>query len=321
MRKAALLYNPASGGNHSKRQAELESALQVLHSAGVDAQLVSTSSRTDAAAQTQHAIAQGCDTVFACGGDGTVHDVVQVLATSRVALAILPMGTANALAHDLRIPFNLMAAAKSALKSVPRRIALGAINYLDRAGKPGSRYFTVAAGVGVDAHLFYKLNTTTKKRLGMAAYYVKAWHMWWTYPMTRFPVEWAETGAGETKHAEVTELMAVRIANFGGVLQELAPGASLDHEDLRLVFCRTASRLAYLLYVTRGLLRCKWTIPGIDLAYSTKISCESPASPTSKSHEQPRIYVEADGELLGTLPAEITIVPDALTILAPLRNR
>ena len=49
--------------------------------------------------------------------------------------------------------------------------------------------------------------------------------------------------------------MAVRIRNFGGVIQELAPGASLDRDDLRLVFCRTASRLAYLAYVTRGLLR------------------------------------------------------------------
>jgi YegS/Rv2252/BmrU family lipid kinase len=320
MRKAALLYNPASGGNHSKRQAELESALQVLRHARVDAELISTSSRADAAAQTQQAIAQGCDTIFACGGDGTVHDIVQVLATSPVALAILPMGTANALAHDLRIPFNLVAAAKSALKATPRRIALGAIHYLDRAGKPGSRHFTVAAGVGVDAHLFYKLNTTTKKRLGMAAYYVKAWHMWWTYPMSRFLVEWAESGAAETKRAEVTELMAVRIANFGGILQELAPGASLDRDDFRAVFCRTASRLAYLLYVTRGLLRCKWTIPGIDLAYCSKISCGSLASPTSKFPEQARIYVEADGELLGTLPAEITIVPDALTILAPSRN-
>ena len=68
--------------------------------------------------------------------------------------------------------------------------------------------------------------------------------------------------------------MAVRIRNFGGVLQELAPGASLERNDLRLVFCRTASRLAYLLYVTRGLLRRNWKIPGIDLAHSGRVSCQ-----------------------------------------------
>lgn len=319
MRKAALLYNPASGGNRSKRQTELERALRVLRDAGVDAELVPTSSRTDAAAQAQHAVEQSCDTVFACGGDGTIHDIVQVLATSHVALAILPMGTANALAHDLRIPFNLEAAARAALHATPRRIALGAIKFSDRAGNPGARYFTVAAGVGVDAHLFYKLNAAAKQRLGMAAYYVKAWHLWWTYPMSRFKAAYQETDADQPKRAEVTELMAVRINNFGGVLQELAPGASLDRDDLRVVFCRTASRLAYLLYVTRGLLRRRWTISGIDLAYCSKISCESPTS-ASAIPEQSSIYVEADGELLGTLPAEITIVTDALTILAPVRN-
>jgi diacylglycerol kinase family enzyme len=41
--------------------------------------------------------------------------------------------------------------------------------------------------------------------------------------------------------------------------------------------------------------------------------------PTATSQQQRKIYVEADGELLGTLPAEITVVPNALTLLAPNR--
>jgi len=85
---------------------------------------------------------------------------------------------------------------------------------------------------------------------------------------------------------------------------------------MRLVFCRTASRLAYLAYVTRGLLRLRWSVPGIDLAHSTSVSCEY-TPPTTTSPEQRKIYVEADGELLGTLPAEITVIPNALTLLAP----
>ena len=113
--------------------------------------------------------------------------------------------------------------------------------------------------------------------------------------------------------------MAIRIRNFGGVVQELAPGASLDRDDMRLVFARTASRLAYLAYVTRGLLRRRWTIPGIDLAYSKKVSCDYLPHAATNAQQQPKIYIEADGELLGTLPAEITVVPDALTLLAPPR--
>jgi diacylglycerol kinase (ATP) len=116
-------------------------------------------------------------------------------------------------------------------------------------------------------------------------------------------------------------LMAVRIRNFGGILRELAPGASLERDDLRLVFCSTASRLAYLLYVARGLLRRTWKVQGIELAYSSRVSCHYPDTASQDDLTPPRekIYVEADGELVGTLPAEITIVPDALTLIVPFR--
>lgn len=322
MRKAALLYNPDSGGSRVRRQAELESVLALLRGANVEAYLVLTDSPAHAGEKARQAVLAGCDTVFACGGDGTIHNIVQVLVTSPVALAILPMGTANALAHDLDIPANLTAAAQAALHAAPRRIALGRIEYLDLDGNPGSRFFIVAAGAGVDAHLFYKLHSGTKQRMGMAAYYAKAWHLWFTYPMTRFLVEFSESASDQPRRAGVTELMAVHIRNFGGVLQELAPGASLEREDLRLVLCRTASRLAYLLYVTRGLLRRNWKVPGIELAYSRRVSCQylrAAASTGCTSQTQPKIYVETDGELVGTLPAEITIMPDALTLLAPSR--
>ena len=317
MRKAALLYNPESGGS-KQRQRELESALAVLRNAAVEADLVPTQSPYHAVEETRRAVDSGCDTIFACGGDGTVHNIAQVLANSSTALAILPMGTANALAHDLNLPMKVVAAAKASLQAAPRRIALGRVTFADLRGNPGARYFVVAAGVGVDAHLFYKLHTGTKQRMGMAAYYAKAWHLWFSYPMTRFVAEYLETASNTPQRAEVTELMAIRIRNFGGILQELAPGASLDRDDARLVFCRTASRVAYLAYVTRGLLRLPWTIPGIDMAYSTRVSCQyQPAA--SGPQQQQRIYVEADGELLGTLPAEITVVPDTLTLLAPPR--
>ena len=110
--------------------------------------------------------------------------------------------------------------------------------------------------------------------------------------------------------------MAVRIRNFGGVLQELAPGASLDRDDLRLVFCRTASRLAYLLYVTRGLLRAQLEGSGHRSGAQQRefraSTCLRQHRPMAISQAQPKVYVEADGELVGTLPAEITMVPDAL---------
>jgi YegS/Rv2252/BmrU family lipid kinase len=316
MRKAALLYNPDSGGHRKRRRSELNSVLVLLREAGVEAHLVLTHSRAHAEEKARQAVVEGCDTIFACGGDGTIHNIIQVLANTSVVLAVLPMGTANALAHDLGLPMNILAAAKAALQAGERRVALGRIQYQDFAGNPGTRYFVIAAGVGVDAHLFYKLVPEIKRNWGVFAYYVKAWHLWFTYAMTRFQVEYIETGSDSLQRADLTELLGVRIRHFGGVLNEFAPGASLDRCDLRLILCRTASRMAYLSFVTRALLRRNWTIPGIDLVHASKANCQYLPSATLGS-PQPKIYVEADGELLGTLPAEITVEKDALTLLGP----
>jgi diacylglycerol kinase (ATP) len=316
MRKAALLYNPDSGGRRSKRRRELDSALSILRTAGVDATLMLSGSRDQAGERARQAIGEGYDTIFACGGDGTIHNIVQVLAGTPVALAVLPMGTANALAHDLGLPLNPVAAARAVLNATPRRVALGHIQYVSFNGQVATSYFTIAAGVGVDAHLFYKLNPEAKAQLGMGAYYAKAWHLWLSYRMNRFEVEYAAAGNTVTKKASVTELLAVRIRNFGGVLRELAPGASLSSNDLRLVLCRSEKRAAYLLYVIRALLRQRWNVPGIELVDSQSVACSS-LPPLPEAKNSPRVYVEADGELLGTLPVEIAIVPDALTLLAP----
>lgn len=315
MRKAALVYNPESGGS-KQRQRELQSAVEILRAGGVEADLLPTDSKEHAGEETRRVIQAGCDTIFACGGDGTVHNLVQVLANTPVAIGVFPIGTANALAHDLRWPFRIPAAAKAALDAKPCRVALGRVSCQGLHGTPTTCHFVVAAGIGVDAHLFYKLHSGVKQRMGMAAYYAKAWHMWFSYAMPRFNVQYQQSSATAPKQANVTELLAVRIRNFGGVLRELAPGASLDRDDVRLVFCHTASRIAYLSYVTAGLLRLAWPIPGIELAFAVKASCDY-VSPGAE--EQDKIYVEADGELIGSLPAEIGVVPDALTLLTPVR--
>jgi YegS/Rv2252/BmrU family lipid kinase len=306
MRKAILLYNPLSGRRSARRLALVERALAVLRQAGIEAGIEPTRGKSDATEQAHHAIAASCDTVFACGGDGTVHDVLQGLVGSSVALGIIPMGTANALAHDLGLPLSAVAAARVSLTAKPRRIAVGRVEYLDFEGNSGSRFFTVAAGIGVDAHLFYKLNPLVKGHWGMAAYYAKATRLWLTHPMEKFAVELERAGRRE----EVSQLLAVRIRNFGGVLRQLAPGASLERDDLRLVLFRTRSRLAYLRYIVRGLVGAEWQIGGIELVHGAKLESQA----LGKAE---RVFVEADGELLGTLPAEISIVPDAVTLLVP----
>ncbi|MGA2965030.1 MAG: diacylglycerol kinase family protein [Terriglobales bacterium] len=314
MNKATILFNPNSGRRGRKRDAELNHAIGIIQSAGVHTELTVCRSSQEATDNARCAVAAGSDTVFACGGDGTIHDVIQGLAGTPVALAILPFGTANALAHDLKIPLRPSAAAQAAVTGTLRRIPLGRIEYEDFNGKSAARYFTVAAGIGVDAHLFYKLTAQLKNRSGMTAYYLKAWQLWATYNMRRFEAEYSN-GSGHKQRALLTELLAVRIKFFGNILRELVPGASLDCGHLRAVMCRTASRNAYLQYVAGALLGRQWKIKGIDLVSCSEVVCKLP-EPVD-GHNNECIYVEADGELVGRLPARMTMQPDALSLVVP----
>lgn len=313
MQRATILFNPNSG--RRRRRAELEQAVAILQSAGVHTELTVCLSSEEATIHARCAVAAGADTVFACGGDGTIHDVIQGLANTPVALAILPLGTANALAHDLDLPQRPAAAARAAIEGQVRRIPLGRIEYQDFAGKPTQRYFTVAAGVGVDAHLFYKLNRDLKTQAGMAAYYMKAWHLWARHRMRKFEVEYNDGSARQ--QAILTELLAVRIRFFGNILRELVPGANLTLPDLRTVMCRTSSRAAYLRYVTGALLGRPQKIAGIDTISCSEITCREP----EKDRDEERVYVQADGELLGRLPARMSMVADALSLVAPYPSR
>jgi len=319
MRKVLLLYNPRSGRRREHRESDIAAAAEVLTAADIEVAKLATAPNGEAAQQARDAIANGYDTIIACGGDGTVHDILQGLTGSHVALGIIPLGTANALAHDLNLPLNPVKAAQFLLRAKTRRVTVGQVTYHDFSGNLAMRYFIVAAGIGVDAHLFYKLSAGAKKNLGMLSYYAKATHLWMTHPLLRFAADFLATGNTETQRTAVSELLAVRINNFGGVLQELAPGASLERNDLRLVLFRTTSRLMYLLYIIRGLLRERFPVYGIDLVHAEQVACDYLPVPARKNGHPPanlRIFIEIDGELVGTLPAKISSANEAVSLLA-----
>jgi YegS/Rv2252/BmrU family lipid kinase len=311
MRNALLLYNPSSGRRKRRREQDIARVQALLASAGVEVMASPTGSPERAAEQARQAAASGCEAVVACGGDGTIHDILQGLVGTTTALGVIPLGTANALAHDLKIPIDPLKAAQALVMAQPRRYAVGRIAFPRANGKAQSKYFTVAVGIGADAQLFYKLDQQLKTRWGMAAYYAKATHLWLTHPLETFEVEF-QSEASQTYRATVSEALAVRITEFGGILGAFAPGASLARNDMRLVLFRTRSRLRYLEYLVRAALRQAAAVPGIELEDATRVTAT-----LSGTNRERRVYVEADGELVGTLPAELSVVPDALTLLVP----
>jgi diacylglycerol kinase family enzyme len=317
--KAAILYNPVAGRSRARRLADVERAATVLRHAGVETLVAPTGGRAAAGQQARAAVAAGCDTVFAAGGDGTVHDVLQGMIGQNAALAILPLGTANSLAADLRIPRDPVRAARFALASQPRQVTVGNVEYAEPQGQRASRYFLVNVGVGADAHLFYAMNMKFKDRIGVSAYYAEALRVWATHSYPAFEAEFNDCATGELRREIVTQVLAVRIANFGGLLRRLAPGAALRRHDLRLVLFKTGARLTYLHYMTRVFCGLPGPVPGVELVNSTRLECRhlQAGQPVRQSC---RIYAEADGELLGLLPTTVEVVPGAVRLLAGQAN-
>src|SRR5262249_38401913 len=197
MKKAALLYNPRAGpqGRDRRRVALVERVAATLRSDGIDAIPVETRGPGAASVQAMEMIAAGCDTIIACGGDGTVHETMQQMIERRAdaALAVLPLGTGNALATDLGLPRGPERGAHALLDCVPRRIAVGRMESL-QSGAARARYFVVTAGVGGDAHMLYHLDFELKRRYGMIAYYVQSTIILLRHKFPPFTVEFCQEG-------------------------------------------------------------------------------------------------------------------------------
>lgn len=311
MRRVALIYNPASGQHSARRRAAVEQALAVLHTAGVEAQAHITDTPGSATVHAQEAVRDGCDAILACGGDGTVHEVLQSLVGTDVALGVIPLGTANALAADLGLIASPANATRKLLKADRVRIPVGRIHFQNGSATPDTRYFLVAAGVGADALLMARLDPVLKRRFGYVLYLIEAFRIWATDPFPLFEAAFSSNGHGAERVAQVSQLLAVRVRSFGGALRELAPGATLRGRNLRLLAFGTRSRYHYLRFLLAVLAGRHTFAREIELVETATVECRT------CNGTRDTLYVEADGEVLGHLPAKMETIPDALTLLVP----
>jgi diacylglycerol kinase family enzyme len=140
--RALLLYNPTATTTTS---AVIDVICRALASE-LDIEAVPTKRRNHAGFLAAGAADEGYDVVVVLGGDGTVNEVVQGIATTDVALAVIPGGSTNVLARSLGLPNDAIAATGVILRKLAdkeiRRVNLGTAN---------ERYFTFHAGFGLDA--------------------------------------------------------------------------------------------------------------------------------------------------------------------------
>jgi diacylglycerol kinase family enzyme len=314
MQHVALVENPASGQISSRRKAIVRETLAALRNAGIETDHFTTDGPGSGRELAREAIRRGCDAVVVCGGDGTVHEILQGLVGTQVALGVVPMGTANALAADLGLGRSPAKAVRALLKATPVKVPVGRIVTVDERGGEHSCYFTVAAGAGADALLMARMDPVLKRRLGYLLYITEAFRIWVSHPFPLFQARFVN-GGGKPRTEQASQILAVRVRSFGGVLGCLAPGATLHGHNLVLVAFKTRSRLSYLRFLLAVVAGRQTFNRDVELIAADKVEC-LPANGSSS-----RVYIEADGEVIGQLPARIEIAAETLTLLVPLNAR
>jgi YegS/Rv2252/BmrU family lipid kinase len=240
------------------------------------------------------------DVVLTLGGDGTAMEVAGALARTGVPVGVLAGGTGNLLARALGIPMNVGRAVPALLDGTRRQIDLGVVH--------GHR-FAVAAGVGIDAAMVEETPVWMKRRLGVLAYTLMA-----TRAALRAVLRRKFFLARVTVDGEVFErrAAAVLFANFGAILEDrIAFGPEIAYDDGVLDCCvfspndlRDAMRIMWR--VTRRDFR---PDPSILYRKGTRFRIET----------EPVLALQADGELLGVTPADVTVEPLAALLLVPRR--
>jgi diacylglycerol kinase family enzyme len=233
MRKILFLANSIF---KSRGERHLPGILHVFEEAGIDIEVQESGLHRAAGNKAKRAVEQGVDAIIVCGGDGTVFDVLQGLAGSDVPLGILPFGTGNILAQNLKIPTKPIAAAHWLLAAQPHPVPLGKITCCVAEGKQ-TWFFAMAAGLGNHAAMLQASEKYHKSKTGRAAYFAAGLDVLFTCPVQPFDLE-ITTVDGRFIQRQVSEMLAVRVAE----LNLWRPGGSLDFPFLRLASVEGKSR-------------------------------------------------------------------------------
>jgi diacylglycerol kinase (ATP) len=297
-RTIVLIANPNAGRGGGSRAREIERFRALLAARGVASELVLTRAPEDATRLAREAAERGAREIVVSGGDGTLNEALQSIVGTRVRLGVLPTGTANVLARELKLPFDAERAAEAIARGATRKVYAG---LAFREATRAARYFLLMAGVGLDASIVKRVRPRLKRRVGEAAFWVSGLsHLasWEPVPFSvevngeKFPATFAAVG---------------RAAHYGGELS-ITPRARLDAPEFEVCLINSRSRLRYLQLLT-GAMRAegiKGDRRGVRYLRATRVSAAGEG-----------VLVQADGELIGELPMTFEIVGEPVELIAP----
>jgi len=304
LRNALLIHNPNAGGGGNGRRRTLDTARHIFAAGGINSELAETTGPGHATEIAGRAAGEGRGLVIACGGDGTLNEVINGLAAQqnghRVPLALLPGGTANILAKELDLPWDIPSAAEKLVRGTVKEIALGLATPLEQPEK--KKYFLSVGGAGPDGMIVYSLDLELKARLGILAYWWQGAREVFRYDFRHFRIVISD------QKIDASLAIVGRTKNYGGPFK-ITTNADLFEDQFEVMALTTQSGLRYLSY-----LPSLWTgnlrgSEGVHFHKADTVVCE----PLDKNP----LYAQVDGEPLARLPVQFKIVPRALKLLVP----
>jgi diacylglycerol kinase (ATP) len=296
--RALLITNPAAARTQPRA---VDDVMRTLRGAGWSAEVLATGGPGDARRLAEYGVAERVDVVAVFGGDGTTMQAAAALVGTEVSLGVIPGGTGNLLAGNLRIPAAPERAARALVAGKPRPFDLGRMQRPD-----GLHYFAVACGAGYDARVMAGTASEHKRRWGMAAYVATTLRL-----------------IGEIRSAahvitidgvEYDAIAAlVLVANCGEVIPPLVRlrGGIRPDDGLLDVVVMRANSFGQSVRAVWELLREPAAAGGEDTfvgyARGREIRVES----------EPVQPVQLDGEAGGVTPFTVSVVPGAIRIMVP----
>jgi diacylglycerol kinase (ATP) len=297
-RTLRLIANPNAGRGGARRASEIARFCELLKRHGVEAEVALTRAPNDATRLAREAVAEGAREIVVSGGDGTINEALQAIVGTNARLGILPAGTANVLARELSLPFDAERAAALIARGTTRRLYAGLAFDETTAAR---RYFILMAGIGLDASIVNRVRPRLKRRVGEAAF----WLSGLSHLASWQPVPFQLEIAGETFDA--TFAAVGKASRYGGDLS-ITPRARLDAPEFEICVIDSQSRLRYLSLLTR-VMRANGAATdarGVRYLRATRVRAAGDG-----------VLVQADGELIGSLPMTFEIVPTPLAVVAP----
>ena len=269
---------------------------RVLEKAGLTVEVAGTTKTGDAAEFARQGIRGNVDIIAVYGGDGTTMQAVRGMVGSEVPLGLIPGGTGNILAGNLRIPRSPTQAAQVLVRGTPRRIDLGCV-----ARDDGAHYFAVNCGAGFDAELMAATSDKAKRRWGVGAYVAQAWQK--LSDITSVPH--CITVDGEPLEADAAWVM---IANCGELIPPfMRVGENIAPDDgvLDVVVVHATGVVDSVGVVWRMMRGLPHGIENVRYARGRRITVES----------HPSRPIQLDGEPAGLTPFTADVLPGAIRVL------